>query len=144
MTSPNFNHSLFRHNGPADKSSSSPLLHPRRRLQYRCSFLGPSGIIVAGSSYHWIFSCSYSYSVKRYSYSKRSIRISLTKGPNTGVPASSKGDRLESIQALSSTSTSTATLSTRKPSFYPLKYLKGILVFPILTFEPESRSSDPP
>jgi hypothetical protein len=37
-----------------------------------------------------------------------------------------KGDRLESIQALSSTrtSTSTAMLSTRKPSFYPLKYLK--------------------
>jgi hypothetical protein len=37
----------------------------------------PSGIIVAGNSYHWLF--SYSYSVKRYSYSKRSIVISLKK-----------------------------------------------------------------
>ena len=36
-----------------------------------------------------------------------------------------KADRLESIQAFSSTSTSTAKLSTKKPSFYPLKFLKN-------------------
>jgi hypothetical protein len=38
-----------------------------------------------------------------------------------------KADRLESIQAFSSTSTSTSTakLSTKKPNFYPLKFLKN-------------------
>ena len=31
------------------------------------NFIGPSGIIMASNSYQWFF--SYSYSVKRYSYS---------------------------------------------------------------------------
>ena len=36
-------------------------------------FFGPSGIIVAGNSYHWFFSYSCSCSVKRYSHSKFSV-----------------------------------------------------------------------
>jgi hypothetical protein len=36
-----------------------------------------------------------------------------------------KADRLESIQAFSSTSTSTAKLSTKKPSFHPQKNLRN-------------------
>jgi hypothetical protein len=37
-----------------------------------------------------------------------------------------KADRLESIQAFSSTSTSTAKLSTKKPSFHPQEHLRNL------------------
>jgi hypothetical protein len=36
-----------------------------------------------------------------------------------------KADRLESIQAFSSTSTSTSKLSTKKPNFHPQKHLRN-------------------
>jgi hypothetical protein len=36
-----------------------------------------------------------------------------------------KADRLESIQAFSSTSTSTSKLSTKKPNFHPQKNLRN-------------------
>jgi hypothetical protein len=72
---------VYKHRGSL-KYSTSPVACPFAHKSHELSRLVPQDLWWLGT---WIldFSYSYSYSVKRYSYSKGSNRISLTYSPNT-------------------------------------------------------------